>query len=233
MVSVNGIPVFEMKDSWQRLLAPEFSKPYFIALQQFLRSEKGEVYPPLNLIFNAFSYTLFERVKVVIIGQDPYHGPNQAHGLCFSVPPGIAPPPSLVNIFLELKRDLQIPSSKQGCLIPWAEQGVFLLNTVLTVRARQAQSHSGKGWEQFTDAVIEKLVQREDPLVFVLWGKAAQKKLALILKGKETLHTILTAPHPSPLSAYQGFLGCGHFSKVNRALEAQGKAPIDWSLGEK
>ena len=186
------------------------------------------VYPPQPLIFNAFSQTPFEKVKVVIMGQDPYHGPGQANGLCFSVPCGMPLPPSLKNIYLEMEKDLGCSLSKKGCLLSWANQGVLLLNATLTVRDGEPKSHYGKGWEEFTDAAVAKLVQRSDPIVFVLWGNSAQKKLSPILQHQKTPHAVLTAPHPSPLSAYQGFFGCRHFSKVNACLEKWGQTPIDW-----
>lgn len=221
--------------SWKAILKEEFEKPYFLALRAFLKEEfQGNcpIYPPAPLIFNAFVHTPFEKVKIVIVGQDPYHGPGQAEGLCFSVPPSVSIPPSLQNIFKELKSDLDIPPASQGSLLSWADQGVLLLNATLTVREGQPQSHAGRGWESFTNAVIEKLVEREDPLIFMLWGRSAQQKVALILKNRKTAHVILTAPHPSPLSAYQGFLGCQHFSKANQILEAWGKQPIRWALPE-
>jgi uracil-DNA glycosylase len=221
--------------SWKTILKEEFEKPYFLALRAFLKEElRGNcpIYPPVPLIFNAFVHTPFEKVKVVIIGQDPYHGPGQAEGLCFSVPSSVPIPPSLQNIFKELKSDLDIPPASKGSLLSWADQGVLLLNATLTVREGQPQSHAGRGWEPFTDAVIEKLVEREDPLIFMLWGRSAQQKVALILKNRKTAHVVLTAPHPSPLSAYQGFLGCHHFSKANQLLEAWGKQPILWALPE-
>src|SRR6185312_4984677 len=177
--------------------------------------------------FNALNTTPFEKVEVVILGQDPYHGPGQAHGLCFSVLPGVPTPPSLVNIFNELKNDLGIPVSRHGCLQHWAEQGVLLLNAVLTVEAGKANSHQGKGWENFTDACIAHLNNERDGLVFLLWGSYAQKKGQLINRHK---HLVLEAPHPSPLSAHRGFLGCKHFSKTNNYLEANGQTPVDWSL---
>ena len=215
--------------SWEKQLSTELKQPYFLALQQFLSEETAEIYPPEHLIFNAFLQTPFEQVKVVIVGQDPYHGQGQAEGLCFSVPVGVPFPPSLRNIFLELKADLGINPSSNGSLLSWAKQGVFLLNTTLTVRAGQPHSHYGKGWEKFTDAVMEKLIQREAPVIFVLWGKAAEEKLSLLKKGK-TAHVVLIAPHPSPFSAHRGFLGCRHFSQINALLRKWGKEPISWSL---
>ena len=198
-------------------------------LRAFLLAEKQQgkvVYPPGQLIFNAFEHTPFDQVKVVILGQDPYHGPGQAHGLCFSVPEGVKPPPSLVNIFKEIERDLAKPVSKNGNLEHWADQGVLLLNATLTVQAGLAGSHQGKGWEQFTDAVIDQLNRQRDGLVFMLWGSYAQKKGALIDRQR---HLVLTAPHPSPLSAHRGFIGCGHFSRANNWLSERGQAPIDWA----
>lgn len=213
------------------MLDPEFHKPYFKKLEDFLRQENEAaqlIYPPVNDIFNAFAYMPFEGVRVVILGQDPYHGPGQAHGLAFSVKKGIAPPPSLKNIFKELAQDVGFHIPKTGELTPWARQGVLLLNTCLTVRAGQAHSHQGQGWEVFTDEVIRILsAHATHPLVFVLWGSPAIAKRQLINENK---HFILTAPHPSPLSAYRGFFGCHHFSKINSFLQTQGKKPIDWQL---
>lgn len=220
-----------LEPSWQQMLDAEFHKPYFKKLQEFLRAEyerKQVIYPENKDIFNAFAYMPFEGVRVVILGQDPYHGPGQAHGLAFSVKKGITPPPSLKNIFKELKTDVGFQITNNGDLTPWAKQGVLLLNTCLTVRAGQAHSHQGQGWEEFTDAVIQTLSQHAPhPLVFVLWGSPAGKKRALINTDK---HLILTAPHPSPLSAHRGFLGCQHFSKINTFLAAQGKKLIDWQI---
>lgn len=220
----------QLEASWLRHLAPEFEKPYMRGLRAFLQSEKAagvQVFPPGAEIFNAFAHTPLERTRVVILGQDPYHGPGQAHGLCFSVRPGVALPPSLQNIFKELERDLGIPRPQQGCLIPWADQGVLLLNSVLTVAAGRAASHQGKGWETFTDCVVD-LVNREcRGVVFMLWGSYAQRKGAAIDRDR---HCVLTAPHPSPLSAHRGFIGCGHFSAANTWLARQGQPPIDWEL---
>lgn len=197
-------------------------------LRSFLVSEKKryQVYPPGKEIFAAFNITPFERVKVVILGQDPYHGAGQAHGLCFSVRRGVPPPPSLQNMFKELQSDLAIEPAKHGDLTSWAEQGVLLLNTVLTVRAHAAHSHAGKGWELFTDKVIEKLNSDRDQLVFVLWGSAAGRKAEMI---DDRRHLVLRSTHPSPLSAHRGFLGCQHFSRINQHLTAHGQRPIDWS----
>ncbi len=217
----------KIEESWKRVLMDEFNKPYFVALKEFLVEEKKKymVYPEGKNIFNAFAYTPFDAVKVVIIGQDPYHGPGQAHGLSFSVPEGIQKPPSLVNIFKEIKNDVgkEIPDS--GNLESWARQGVMLLNATLTVRANQAGSHQKHGWEQFTDSVIKTLSEQKTGLVFLLWGRFAQDKAALIDQSK---HHVLKAAHPSPLSAYNGFFGCKHFSKTNEILRAQGKEPIQW-----
>ncbi len=220
----------KIEREWLDVLKPEFEKPYFSELKSFLLEEKKHyrVYPPGQSIFSAFNHTPFSQVKVVILGQDPYHGDGQAHGLCFSVPDGIAIPPSLVNIFKELNTDLGIPVSKSGNLEKWAKQGVFLLNATLTVRANQAGSHQRRGWENFTDEVIRQLSARHTGLVFILWGSYAQAKEALIDTSK---HFILKAVHPSPLSVYRGFFGCRHFSKTNELLIKSGKQPIDWFLG--
>lgn len=218
-----------MAKSWYEILGQEIQSPYIKGLKEFLTVERRRaVYPPEEEVFKAFSYTPYSEVKVVIMGQDPYHGPGQAHGLSFSVPEGVLPPPSLKNIFKELETDLGLPPPKTGCLIPWAKQGVLLLNATLTVREGEPQSHKGKGWEQFTDAVIRKLAERKKPIVFLLWGRSAKEKCSQVLSGTE--HVILTAPHPSPLSAHQGFLGCRHFSQANAYLVKAGLSPIDWSL---
>jgi uracil-DNA glycosylase len=222
----------QMDPSWLSKLETEFEKPYMQNLRAFLLDEKQKgklIYPPSKLIFNAFSQTSFDEVKVVIIGQDPYHGPGQAHGLSFSVPEGVPPPPSLQNIFKEIHSDLGLPILKKGCLLSWAKQGVLLLNATLSVRAGEAKSHHGKGWEQFTDRVIQLLCEKEDPIVFLLWGKSALDKFQQIGTGSNR-HLVLTAAHPSPLSAYAGFLGCRHFSQANAFLENRGKAPIDWTV---
>ncbi|MBX7109779.1 MAG: uracil-DNA glycosylase [Chitinophagales bacterium] len=219
----------QIEESWKQLLHDEFEQPYFDNLRQFLKQEKAAgqvIYPPGPQIFNAFNLTPFPRVKAVIIGQDPYHGPGQAHGLCFSVADGIPPPPSLINIFKELKNDLAIPVSTSGNLTKWAEQGVLLLNALLTVRANQPASHHGKGWEIFTDAVIRTISEKSAGVVFLLWGKFAQEKQALIDSSK---HHILKAAHPSPFSA-TNFYGCRHFSKTNSLLISGGKTPIDWQI---
>lgn len=220
----------KIEASWQKLLSTEFEADYFSTLRNFLVEEKKTetVYPPGSLIFNAFDHTPVENVKAVILGQDPYHGPNQAHGLCFSVNDGIVPPPSLKNIFKELKTDIGMDAPASGNLTKWADQGVLLMNATLTVRAHNAGSHQGKGWEQFTDAAIQKLSNERKNLVFLLWGKFAQNKSSLI--NTENGHLILKAPHPSPFSAHTGFLGCKHFSKTNNFLKERGITPIDWNL---
>jgi uracil-DNA glycosylase len=219
----------QIEEGWKEALKEEFSSSYFAVLKEFLTEEKKKftVYPPGSQIFSAFNHTPFDQVQVVILGQDPYHGPGQAHGLCFSVPQGIAQPPSLVNIFKELQNDLGIPPPRHGNLEKWTKQGVLLLNATLTVRANQAGSHQGKGWEQFTDAAIRKLSEKRAGIVFLLWGRFAQAKEALIDKNK---HYILKAAHPSPLSAYNGFIGCQHFSKTNELLIRHGLQPIDWKV---
>lgn len=218
----------EIHESWKKVLSEQFAAPYFSELKSFLVAEKKKhiVYPPGNQIFSAFNRTPFDKLKVVIIGQDPYHGPGQANGLCFSVSPGIRKPPSLVNIFKELQNDLGIPIPQDGNLEPWADQGVLLLNATLTVRAAMAGSHQKKGWEQFTDAVIKAVSDNKKGIVFLLWGNFAQTKAELIDKNK---HFILTAAHPSPL-ARGAFFGCKHFSKTNKLLEHQGILPIDWQI---
>lgn len=226
---MDGYSPFVLEPSWQKELGSELQLPYIIQLAAFIAGERTgsiPIYPPDELVFNAFNKTPFEKVKVVIVGQDPYHGPGQAHGLCFSVPYGIPAPPSLQNIFKELVQDVGISPPKHGCLTHWAEQGVLLLNTTLTVRQGQPLSHFGKGWERFTDAVIQRLNERNDPVIFILWGSSAKKKCQHI----HARHPTLTAPHPSPLSAYNGFFGCRHFSKVNSLLEKQKKAIIDWEV---
>jgi uracil-DNA glycosylase len=223
----------KLEASWHQELQGEIVKDYVERLKKFIAQEKAEnkiVYPPESQVFNAFLHTPFSKVKCVIIGQDPYHGPGQAHGLSFSVPDEIALPPSLRNIFLELEQDLGIAPPTVGCLSSWAKQGVLLLNATLTVRSKEPKSHYGKGWEQFTDAVVARLIQREDPIAFVLWGKSAQEKLQHILQNQRTPHLVLAAAHPSPYSAYNGFFGCRHFSKVNAFLEKWGKIPIDWKI---
>jgi uracil-DNA glycosylase len=219
----------KIEASWKNKLETEFSSSYFAELKLFLLSERLEqtVYPPGNQIFSAFSHTPFDAVKVVIVGQDPYHGPGQANGLCFSVAPGLKLPPSLQNIYKEIESDIGLPMSKNGDLRSWANQGVFLLNTTLTVREGSPASHHGKGWERFTDAAIKALSNERDGLVFLLWGKPAQSKEKLI---DATKHFILKAAHPSPLSAYNGFFGCRHFSKANKILLDLGKTPIHWQV---
>ena len=217
----------KIEESWKVILKDEFEKPYFKILTDFVRKEyqTQTVYPPAKLIFNAFDLCPFDKVKVVIIGQDPYHGPGQAHGLCFSVNDGIDVPPSLVNIYKEIKEDLGIEPPASGNLERWAKQGVLLLNATLTVRARAAGSHQNKGWEEFTDRVIKELSEKRKDVVFMLWGSYAQKKGAIIDTKK---HCVLTSVHPSPLSAYRGFLGCKHFSKANEYLKSKGLAEICW-----
>lgn len=217
----------KIEKSWQEVLQTEFDKPYFENLVGFVKQEyaSNTIFPPAGQIFNAFNTCPFNNVKVVILGQDPYHGPGQAHGLCFSVNDGIQFPPSLQNIFKEINSDLGIPAPKTGNLTRWAEQGVLLLNATLTVRASQAGSHQGKGWEEFTDAVIKTISEKAENVVFILWGSYAIKKKSLINASK---HCILTAPHPSPLSSYRGFFGCKHFSQTNTYLTSKGKTPIEW-----
>lgn len=219
----------KINESWLEIMQDEFEKPYFIELREFLIKEKSKylIFPPGPLIFEAFNRTPFDKVKVVLLGQDPYHGYGQAHGLCFSVPDGVAYPPSLLNILTELKNDLGLPMPRSGNLSKWADRGVLLLNATLTVRENQAGSHQGKGWETFTDGVIKKLSEKKEKLVFLLWGKYAQNKRQLI---DTTKHHIIEAPHPSPLSAYRGFMGCCAFSKTNKLLISAGLEEIDWSL---
>jgi len=220
----------QIEESWLEVLAAEFEQPYFVQLKAFLIEEKRQctVYPPGSLIFNAFAHTPFEKVKVVILGQDPYHGKGQAHGLSFSVPNGVHPPPSLLNMYKEIQNDLGIVPSTSGNLECWADQGVFLLNATLTVRASTAGSHQNKGWEPFTDKVIQNLSEGREHLVFMLWGNYARAKKILIDRQK---HLILEAPHPSPFSASSGFFGCKHFSKANEYLLQHGIEPIDWGVG--
>lgn len=219
-----------LEPGWSSALADAFASQSMLALAQFLLAEVAAgktIFPDEADVFNAFTYTPFDRVRVVILGQDPYHGPGQAHGLSFSVPQGVKAPPSLVNIFKEIERDLGIARPAHGNLEHWAKQGVLLLNAMLTVEQRNAGSHQKKGWESFTDAAIEAINRQCEGVVFLLWGSYAQKKGALIDSDK---HLVLTAPHPSPLSAHRGFLGCGHFSQTNAYLQARGLPPIDWSL---
>ncbi len=220
-------PIIE--EGWKSVLTDQFQSPYFRTLKEFLVEEKKKytLYPPGNLIFNAFQRTPFDRVKVVILGQDPYHGKGQAHGLCFSVPHGIPKPPSLLNIFKELNSDLYTPVPEHGNLENWADQGVLLINATLTVRDSQAGSHQKHGWETFTNRVIEVISQEKDGVVFLLWGRFAQAKESLIDGNK---HHVLKSAHPSPLSAYNGFFGCRHFSLTNEYLEKHGKTGIDWTL---
>ncbi len=220
----------KLDPSWLAVIGEEFEKPYMQKLRTFLQEEKNKgkvIYPPGSLWFNALNSTPFDKVKVVILGQDPYHGPHQAHGLCFSVPKGVPPPPSLQNIFKEIHNDLGLPAPNHGCLQHWAEQGVLLLNAVLTVEENRAASHQGQGWELFTDAIVAALNARRERLVFLLWGSYAQKKGAIIDPNK---HYVLQSPHPSPLSAHRGFLGNKHFSKTNTYLKEQKQTEIDWSL---
>ncbi len=219
-------------NDWDEILADEWQKTYYINLRGFLKKEYSTqtIYPDMNDIFNALKYTSFEDTRVVIIGQDPYHGAGQAHGLCFSVKKGIVPPPSLKNIFKELETDLGIPEPDFGELTSWAKQGVLLLNTVLTVRSGQANSHKNMGWEQFTDRVISELDRKQTPVVFLLWGANARKKAEII---KNPIHKKLITVHPSPLSAYGGFFGCKHFSKTNQILEEFGQKRINWDINVK
>lgn len=217
----------QIEESWKQYLAPEFEKDYFVKLTEFVKKEyqTTTIYPPGKLIFNAFNLCPFDKVKVVIIGQDPYHGPGQAHGLCFSVNDGVPYPPSLQNIFKEIQSDLGNPIPTSGNLTRWANQGVLLLNATLTVRAHQAGSHQRQGWEEFTDAAIRVLAEQRKNLVFILWGSYAQKKGAFIDRSK---HLVLTSAHPSPLSAYNGFFGNKHFSRANEYLTMHGETPIQW-----
>ena len=225
MVNINP----EIEQSWKVVLLKEFNKDYFIKLKQFLLDEKKHhsIYPKGKEIFNAFNYTPFNKVKVVILGQDPYHGMGQAHGLSFSVPDGVKQPPSLKNIFKEIASDLNLPLPETGNLSPWAKQGVLLLNATLSVRVKQAGSHQKKGWEEFTDSVIQNISQKKKGVIFFSWGRFAQDKAELIDKNK---HHILTAPHPSPFSVYRGFLGCKHFTETNKLLSEQGLKEIDWKV---
>lgn len=218
-----------LEESWKQRLADEFELDYMIGLRQFLVERKragAVVYPPGNLIFNALDSTPFGAVKVVILGQDPYHGPGQAHGLCFSVPEGVPPPPSLKNIYKEIETDLACRPGDSGNLQSWAEQGVLLLNAVLTVERGRAGAHQGKGWERFTDRVVRELNQGREGIVFLLWGSYAKKKGGVIDRDR---HLVLTAPHPSPLSAHRGFFGCRHFSAANAWLQKNGKEPVNWA----
>lgn len=226
--------LLDLAPQWTALFQKEFEESYMKNLFSFLKREKSAgktIYPPREWVFNAFKQTPFDRVSVVIVGQDPYHGPGQAHGLSFSVQKGIPSPPSLKNIFKELQSDLNVPLPKHGCLLSWARQGVLLLNATLTVELGKPRSHYGKGWEFFTDAVVKSLVDREDPVIFVLWGKNAQEKCLHLEKfTSRKKRFVLTSSHPSPYSAHAGFLGSKHFSRINELLLEQGKAPIDWEL---
>ncbi len=219
----------KLPTSWQTVLAEEFDKPYFQKLQDFLKEERQSysIYPPEEDVFSAFELTPYEQVNVLLLGQDPYHDDNQAHGLCFSVRPGIKPPPSLVNIYKELKDDVGFNIPNNGYLVTWAKQGILMLNAVLTVRAHTPNSHKNKGWETFTDAAIAKVNQKTDPVVFVLWGGYAQKKLKLIDTNR---HIVVQSAHPSPLSARNGFFGSKAFSAINSALRSFGKPEIDWQI---
>ncbi len=216
---------------WEEFLKTEFNEPYFIELSEFLKEEytNKTIYPPKEAVFNAFAWTPYEKIKVVILGQDPYHQPNQAHGLCFSVNKGIKIPPSLVNIYKELNADLGISIPKHGYLVEWANQGVFLLNTTLTVQESKPQSHLNRGWEIFTDKVISQINQKNTPVVFILWGANARSKKKLI---NNPIHFIIESAHPSPLSAYQGFIGSKPFSKTNEFLVKNNLEPINWQIGE-
>ncbi len=218
-----------LKNDWNEVIGEEFSKPYYQELRSFLKQEyeSHTIYPSMDDLFNALHYTSYSKTKVVILGQDPYHGPNQAHGLSFSVKPGVKVPPSLQNMYKELHEDIGCEIPNHGYLVPWAEQGVLLLNTVLSVRKGEAASHKGKGWETFTDAVIRALNERNRPVIFVLWGRHAQAKQELITNER---HPIITAAHPSPFSAHRGFFGTRPFSKINSLLEERGEEPIKWNL---
>lgn len=222
----------KLEDSWKKALSAEFEQPYMQQLADFLREEKQQgkvVFPPGPLIFNALNLTPLPKVKVVVLGQDPYHGLGQSHGLCFSVPEGVAIPPSLLNIYKELQRDLNIPIPKHGCLQSWAEQGVLLLNTTLTVEQGQAGAHAKAGWQRFTDRIIDCVSEQQEHVVFMLWGAHARSKSERIDASK---HLLLSSAHPSPLSAYRGFLGNGHFSQCNKFLQRTGQTPINWQLPE-
>jgi uracil-DNA glycosylase len=218
-----------LNNDWDSIIGNEFNKPYYLKLREFLKEEYQNhcIYPNMHNIFSALKTTPYHRIKVVILGQDPYHGEGQAHGMCFSVLKGVPLPPSLQNIFKEIKEEYGYPIPKNGHLVPWAMQGVLLLNAVLTVRAGEANSHKDMGWEIFTDEVIKALNTREDPVVFLLWGASAKKKAELIDQSR---HFCLTAAHPSPLSAHNGFFGCGHFKKANKLLISMVKSPINWQI---
>lgn len=227
---MNSARDIQLESRWKELLTEEFEKPYMQQLGDFLRAEKAAgktIYPPGPLMFNALNSTPFDKVKVVVLGQDPYHGPDQAHGLSFSVPAGVRIPPSLLNIYKEIERDLALPIPNHGCLQSWADQGVLLLNATLSVQQANAGSHQKKGWEQFTDRIVALLNEQREGLVFLLWGSYAQKKGRIIDANK---HCVLKSVHPSPLSAHRGFLGCGHFSAANLYLQQQGLSPINWSV---
>lgn len=221
--------MIQIGNDWDDILKEEFEKEYYKNLQSFLENERKltEVYPPEEDVFNALRFSPYSKTKVVILGQDPYHEPNQAHGLCFSVNKGIKIPPSLVNIYKEIQADLGFTPPNHGCLVDWAKQGVLMLNTVLTVRRGEANSHRGKGWEILTDKIVEELNRHEKPLVFILWGANAKSKQSVITNKN---HIIITGAHPSPLSAFNGFFGGGYFSKTNRFLELTGQEPIDWQI---
>ncbi len=219
-----------LQNDWAEAIGGEFKKPYYASLYRFIKEEYSTkvIYPPADDIFNAMHLTPLSQVKVLILGQDPYHNQGQAHGLCFSVRPEVDIPPSLENIYKELREDLGCEIPNNGYLVKWAQQGVLMLNTVLTVRAHQAFSHQGKGWEQFTDAIIREVNAQKRPIVYMLWGKPAQSKIPMLNNPE---HLILKAPHPSPLSAYRGFFGCKHFSQANEFLASNGIDPIDWQIG--
>jgi uracil-DNA glycosylase len=225
------MPNSKIPTSWRSILADETSQPYFKHLQEFVAAEREthEVYPPEKDVYNALEITSLDATSVLLLGQDPYHGKGQAHGLCFSVRPGVKPPPSLMNIFKEMHADVGVPIPDNGYLVPWAEQGILMLNAVLTVRAGEPNSHKGKGWEKFTDAIIRKVNEKDDGVVFVLWGGYAGKKLALIDTAK---HRVISSAHPSPLSAHNGFFGSRPFSKINDALRELGKPVIDWRIAD-
>jgi uracil-DNA glycosylase len=224
---------FQLETSWQKELSDELTKPYIYELSSFVEMERAMgrvVYPPRELVFNAFNMTPYAKARVVIVGQDPYHGAGQAHGLSFSVPRGVPLPPSLQNIFKELATDLGVKTPSHGCLLSWADQGVLLLNATLTVRQGEPMSHHKRGWEQFTDGVIAAICKKREPVIFLLWGKSAQEKCHYFRSAANQHHHFLTAPHPSPFSAHQGFFGCRHFSKTNALLVAQGHPPINWDI---
>ena len=226
----------KLDESWKAPLKPEFDADYMAELRAFLVGERDKgkhIFPAGSLWFHALDATPLPKVRAVILGQDPYHGPGQAHGLCFSVRPGVRPPPSLVNIYKEMESDLGIPRADHGHLEHWAKQGVLLLNSVLTVESGMAASHRGRGWEQFTDAIVRLVADKPEPVVFLLWGSYAQKKAAFVESVEQGgRHCVLKAPHPSPLSAHNGFFGCGHFSKANAFLESVGRDQIEWALPE-